>query len=157
MKIVIKVRLDRDTLARSQSYAGSCRYGICTAVAVYCHVSICKLSAFCGIIYSDQNVSAAAVDDVFHFVPVEVHGSHLTFVDHQELFRIGFRISVVFYISVPDSDQGKTDLVKFTQSIVCNIPSQHIIADLVVFMALCLPFLRRPAAERRDLKSMSFD
>ena len=83
-------------------------------------------------------------------------GAYLAFIDHQKLFRIGLRISVVFCISVPDSDQGKTDLVKFTQSIICNIPSQHVVADLVIFVILCLPLLRRPAAERRSLKSVFF-
>ena len=60
-------------------------------------------------------------------------------------------------VSVAQSDERKTDFIPISQTVVCDVPTQHVVADLVVLVPFLPPFLRRPAAERRKMKAVLFD
>lgn len=54
MKIMIEIRLDCDTFSRYQSHTCSRRNSIGSSVTVYGHISVCKPSVLCRIIYCNQ-------------------------------------------------------------------------------------------------------
>ena len=79
-------------------------------------------------------------------------GRHLALFQIQELFGIDLGIFLrLRAAAVADGDEGKAKLVKAAQSEIRNVPSQHTVADLVILVALCLPFLRGKLAERRQI------
>ncbi len=84
-----------------------------------------------------------------------MHRRHLTFFHKQKLLRIRLGVSIHFQIPIADCDQRKSHLVEFPQAVIRNIPSQHIVPDLIIFRSLCLPFFSRPLTEGGNLESMS--
>ena len=87
-------------------------------------IYLIKVLILCGIVYTDQHISAAAVDDILHLGPVEVHWGILSFFDVQKFFRIGFCIFVLhFQVSIPDRDQGEPDFIKIPETVVCDVPA----------------------------------
>ena len=76
-----------------------------------------------GIIHGDQHIAASPVNDILHFIPVEMHGSHLAFFYQKKFFCISFGIFIQLQIAVSDGNQGKSYLVKFPKAVVCDIPS----------------------------------
>ena len=122
---MVHVRVDGNALTGSQAHLGAGRNDHLSAVHMDMNVIyLIKVLILCGIVYTDQNISAAAVDDVLHLGPVEVHRRILSFFDIQEFFRVGFCIFVLhFQVSVPDRDQGEPDFIKITETVVCDIPA----------------------------------
>lgn len=60
----------------------------------------------------------------------------------QKFFSVCFRVLIHFQISIPDRDQQKSDFVKFAQAVIRDIPSQHIVTNLIVFCAFIRPVCR---------------
>ena len=105
-----------------------------------------------GIIYTDQNISAASVDDVFHLIPVEMIQCILSFFQIKEFLCIRFLIFIFhFNISVTNSKQGKSIFIKISHAVVGNIPSKHVITDFIKLMAFCFPFFRSEICKFRKI------
>ena len=102
-----------------------------------------------------EHISSSPVDDVLHLIPVEMHGRRLSFLHVQQLFRIGFRVLIHGHIAVSQGDEGESHLVKIPHSKIRDIPSQHVVPDLIVFMALFVPFFRCKITERGQFKGAS--
>ena len=101
-----------------------------------------------GVEHPDQQGAAAPVDDVLHLVPVEVVGGVLPLPDVQQFLGVGLGVQVLpGQIAVAQGDQRKAHPVKVPQAVVRDVPAQHIVPYLVIFMALMGPFLRGKAAE----------
>ena len=150
-KIMVHILENGDALSWSQPYLGSRWYRMSPSITMHCHRRIRKFTLWCGIVYTDQHIAATPVDDVFHLIPVKMHGSHLTFFDIQKLLRIRLRILVfLLRISISQCDQRKSHFVKPPQTIICDIPSQHIVPDLIILMVHALPLLRCQIAKWRQ-------
>ncbi len=83
-----------------------------------------------------------------------MHGSHLAFFYKQKLLCVGLRILIYLQIPVADRNKREAYLIEFAEAVVRDIPSEHIIPDLVVFRPLVLPVFCRPFAKRRYLESV---
>ena len=78
-----------------------------------------------------------------------MHRELLSGIHHQVFLSILLRVLFTAQlVAVPDRKQHEPLLIEPAQPAVGHIPAEHIVADLIVFMALCLPVLRRPRAER---------
>ena len=102
---MIHIRIDSNGFAGFQLHLCSCRNREFPSVTVNGNIRIRELFVLCGIVYTNQYISAASVDDVFHLVPVEMHGRHLSFLYVQKLFRIGFGIFGILQVAVTDGNQ----------------------------------------------------
>lgn len=58
-------------------------------------------------------------------------------------------------VAVAYRDERHTDLVKVAETVIGDVPSEHTVADFVVFMPLGLPFFRRKMAERRQVAMLA--
>ena len=95
--------------------------------------------------------SSSGRDDVLHLGPVEMHGGVLPLLEVQELFRIRLGVGVLpLEVPVSDRDEGEAHLVEFAEAVVGDVPAEKVVAHLVVFMALCLPFFGREVTEVRQ-------
>ena len=104
------------------------------------------------VVDADEHVAAAAVDDVLGLVPVEMVRGILAFLHVEQLFRIDLRILVLHgAIAVADGDEREADLVEITETVVRDVPAEHAVADLIVFVSDGLPLFRRKIAERRQI------
>lgn len=155
-KIVIHKGLDRDALAGREPYLGARLYLIGPAVGMDRNIAfLIDLFVREGVIDADQEIAAALVDDVFHLEPVKMIRRILPFLNEKELLGIGLRIFILgIEIAVAERDKRETDLAEITQAVVRNIPSEHVVPDLVILMAFCLPLFGSEIAKRRqaDLK-----
>lgn len=69
----------------------------------------------------------------------------------QQLLGVDLRIFVRhFTVAVADRDERHTNLVKVAETVIGDVPAEHTVAHLVVFMPLGLPFFGREVAERRQ-------
>ena len=150
---MVQVLRDVDALARGQADLRAGRDGIGLAVAVDSHVGD-FVDGLVGqaVVDADEHVAAAAVDDVLGLVPVEMVRGILAFLHVEQLFRIDLRILVLHgAIAVADGDEREANLVEITETVVRDVPAEHAVAHLVVFVALGLPLLGRKIAERRQI------
>ena len=153
VEVVVQVLRDVDALARGQTDLRAGRDGICLAVAVDGHVGD-LVDGLIGqaVVDADEHVAAAAVDDVLGLVPVEMVWGILPFLHVEQLLGVDLRILVLHgAIAVADGDEREADLVEITETVVRDVPAEHAVAHLVVFVALGLPLLGREAAERRQV------
>ena len=91
--MVVRELLDMDTLTRRQAYPSSGRNLICPSVRMHGHIRIVvDFLIWKRIVYPDQDISTAPVDDIFCFEPVEMVGRLLSFFHKQQFFRIHLRI-----------------------------------------------------------------
>ena len=98
---------------------------------------------------ADEQISSSAVDDILLLFPVEMIGGILPFREEEQFFRVSFRVFFrMFLVSVSECDQGHTDPVKISLSIVRNVKPQTILPYFIKFMAFTLPLLRGEGAER---------
>ena len=100
-----------------------------------------------GVIHPDEHVAAAPVDDILHLGPVEVHGGVLFLLDVQQLLCIGLGVLVHLQVAVADGDERETHLIKVAHAVVGDVPTQHIVPNLIVVVALFLPLLRSKVTE----------
>ena len=104
-----------------------------------------------GIIELDDEVAAAAVDDVLHLRPVVVHRRDLIFAHDHDLFGLGLGVTLrLLLVAVARGDEQQTDLGKIALTEISDVPAEHIVADLIAFMSLRRPVLRRPECKRRQ-------
>jgi len=95
------------------------------------------------VVYADEAVAAAAVDDVLSFEPVEVIRGHLALFQIQQLLRVDLRIFFrLRAAAVADGDKREPEFVKVTEAVISNIPAEHTVADFIVLVTLFLPLLR---------------
>ena len=84
-------------------------------------------------------------------------GGHLAFLQIQQLFRID--LGVLFGIgtaAVADGDEREAELVELAKTKIGDVPAEHALAHLVVFMAFGLPLFGRKIAERRQEAGILF-
>ena len=75
----------------------------------------------------------------------------------QQFLRIGLCILIHLQIPVSDRNERESHLVKLPKPVVRDIPSKHVIPDLIIFRPFCLPVFCRPFTKRRNLKAMCLD
>ena len=97
--------------------------------------------------------SAATINDVLTLEYVVMIWGGLAIAEHQKLLGIDLLIFGVVLVPVPDCYQTESDLVKITQAEIGNVPSKHVVPDLVILMVLVFPLLRSPVAERGKRKT----
>lgn len=148
-EVVIHILLNMCALARSQSALGTCRYRICTVICMYLYIgSVIDLIIEQVVIDSDQNITAASINDVFCFVPMEMIGRLLSHFQIQQLFRIDLWVLVCHgSIAVANGNKRKTKFVKVPHAVVSDSPPQHAVSDFVLFMTNRLPQFRSIMAE----------
>ena len=147
------ILLDMDALARRQARPCPGWDCVCPAVTVNRHVRY-FVDGLIGqtVVYANQDVRAAAVDDVLSFEPVEVIRGHLALFQIQQLLRVDLRIFFrLRAAAVADGDKREPEFVKVTEAVISNIPAEHTVADFVVFMPLGFPLFGREIAERRQV------
>ena len=150
-KIMVHILENGDALSWSQPHLGSRWHRMSPSVTMHGHWRIGKLALRRRIVYTDQHISTAPVDDIFHLIPMKMHRSHLAFFDIQKLLRIRLRILLFFLrIAISQSDQGKSHFVKPPQTIIRDIPAKHVITDLIIFMIHAPPLLWRQIAKWRQ-------
>ena len=145
------ILLDMDALARRQARPCPGWDCVCPAVTVNRHVRY-FVDGLIGqaVVYADEAVAAAAVDDVLSFEPVEVIRGHLALFQIQQLLRVDLRIFFrLRAAAVADGDKREPEFVKVTEAVISNIPAEHTVADFIVLVTLFLPLLRGKIAERR--------
>ena len=155
MEIVIQIRLDGNALSGTQPYLRSRGNRVLPPVTVYPHIRVSQPLLPAGIIYAYEHIASSPVDDILHLIPVEMHGRRLSFLHVQQLFRIGLCVLIHGHIAVSQGDEGESHLVKIPHSKIRDIPSQHVVPDLIVFMALFVPFFRCKITERGQFKGAS--
>ena len=79
---MVHIRINGDTFAGGELYLCTSGYGKFSSVTVYGYIRVCKLAVFRGIVDRNQYVAAAPVDDIFHLIPVKMHGRHLAVINH---------------------------------------------------------------------------
>ena len=155
-EIVIQVLGDENALARGQPDLGTGGDGIGPAIGMNGHVAFVVDGLIrLGIVHPDQHISAAPVDDILGFIPVEVVGGILALLQVQQL--LGVDLGILFLhglAAVADGDEGKTDFVEISLAVIRNVPAQAAVPDLVVFVALRLPLLRGEVAEGRQIAAV---
>ena len=147
------ILLDMDALARRQARPCPGWDCVCPAVTVNRHVRY-FVDGLIGqtVVYANQDVRAAAVDDVFSFEPAEVIRGHLALFQIQQLLRVDLRIFFrLRAAAVADGDKRESEFVKVTEAVISNIPAEHTVADFIVLVTLFLPLLRGKIAERRQI------
>ena len=147
------ILLDMDALARRQARPCPGWDCVCPAVTVNRHVRY-FVDGLIGqtVVYANQDVRAAAVDDVLSFEPVEVIRGHLALFQIQQLLRVDLRIFFrLRAAAVADGDKREPEFVKVTVAVISNIPAEHTVADFIVLVTLFLPLLRGKIAERRQI------
>ena len=147
------ILLDMDALARRQARPCPGWDCVCPAVTVNRHVRY-FVDGLIGqaVVYADEAVAAAAVDDVLSFEPVEVIRGHLALFQIQQLLRVDLRIFFrLRAAAVADGDKREPEFVKVTEAVISNIPAEHTVADFIVLVTLFLPLLRGKIAERRQI------
>ena len=147
------ILLDMDALARRQARPCPGWDCVCPAVTVNRHVRY-FVDGLIGqtVVYANQDVRAAAVDDVLSFEPVEVIRGHLALFQIQQLLRVDLRIFFrLRAAAVADGDKREPEFVKVTEAVISNIPAEHTVADFIVLVTLFLPLLRGKIAERRQI------
>ncbi len=150
---MVQVLRDVNALARGQTDLRTGWDGICLAVAVDSYVGD-LVDGLVGqaVVDADEHVAAAAVDDVLGLVPVEMVRGILAFLHVEQLFRIDLRILVLHgAIAVADGDEREANLVEITETVVRDVPAEHAVAHLIVFVSDGLPLFRRKIAERRQI------
>ena len=133
---MVQVLRDVDALARGQADLRAGRDGICLAVAVDGHVGD-LVDGLIGqaVVDADAHVAAAAVDNVLGLVPVEMVRGILPFLHVEQLLGVDLWILVRHLaVAVADGDEREADLVKIAETVVGNIPAEHAVAHLVVFV-----------------------
>ena len=78
-----------------------------------------------------------AKNDVFHLVPMEVGGGHLSVADDHDLFTVG--LAVEFGVAVAKGDQGKSDLGEVSAAEVRDVPAHRVAFDFDAFPAFARP------------------
>ena len=147
------ILLDMDALARRQARPCPGWDCVCPAVTVNRHVRY-FVDGLIGqtVVYANQDVRAAAVDDVLSFEPVEVIRGHLALFQIQQLLRVDLRIFFrLRAAAVADGDKREPEFVKVTEAVISNIPAEHTVADFIVLVTRFLPLLRDKIAERRQI------
>ena len=95
------------------------------------------------VVYADEAVAAAAVDDVLRLVPMEVIRGILPLFHVQQLLGVDLRILVLHgAVAIADGDERHSNLVKVAKAVIGNIPAEHTVADFIVLVTLFLPLLR---------------
>ena len=147
------ILLDMDALARTQPDLRARGDHALETVAVDLHVGlVVNFFVRQAVVYADEAVAAAAVDDVLSFEPVEVIRGHLALFQIQQLLRVDLRIFFrLRAAAVADGDKREPEFVKVTEAVISNIPAEHTVADFIVLVTLFLPLLRGKIAERRQI------
>ena len=69
----------------------------------------------------------------------------------EQLFGIGLRIALFFLqVAVSQGNQRKAHLIETAEAVIRDIPSEHVVPDLVKLVSLLLPLLRCEIAEGRQ-------
>ncbi len=153
LKVVVEALVHVDALPRRQADQGARGNGEFAAVAIQRH-GVLVVDAFVGqgVVDPDEAHAAAPVDDVLGLEPVEVVGRVLTLLQVQELFGVDHGIFVGHGpVAVADGDEAQSQLVEVVLAVVGDVPAQLAVPDLIVLVALGLPFLRREVAEGRQV------
>ena len=117
------------------------------------HVRSREILLLVRIVDLDEQVAAAAVDDVLHLAPMEVIGRDLPFLDDQQLLGVGLHVlHLVIEVAVAEREHEEPDLLVVARTEVRDVPAEHVVADLVVVVSLRRPVRRTPVRERRQLK-----
>ena len=123
---MVQILGDKNTLAGSQPNLGTGRDGVGSPIGMDGHVAfIVDRLIGLGIIHPDEHISAAPVDDILGFVPVEVVGGVLALLQVQQL--LGVDLGILFLhglAAVADGDEGKTDFVEISLAVIRNVPAQ---------------------------------
>ena len=157
---MIHVLLDMDAFARRELHLRPGGHCVGPAVAVDGHIGF-LVNGLVGqtVVDADQNIAAAAIDNVLGLVPMEMIWGILSLFHIEQLFGVDLRILVLHRtIAVADRDERHADLVKVAETVVRNVPTKHTVADFVVFMPLVtlfLPLLRGKIAERRQVAMLA--
>ena len=109
------------------------------------------------VVYPDQHISAAPVDNVLGFVPVEMIGGVLALLQEQQFF--GIDLGVLFphgLAAVADGDKGEANFIEIALAVVGDVPAQAALPDLVIRMAFRFPFLRGEIAEGGQIATVLF-
>ena len=88
----------------------------------------------------NHEIAAAAVNDVFHLLIMEMGRCDLLFIDDQDLFRIGFSNPLLGLVEHPiaNRDDGQADVLKIARAKIRDIPSQLVTDNLLALLAFGL-------------------
>ncbi|MNN96339.1 hypothetical protein D3C81_2153080 [compost metagenome] len=67
------------------------------AVNHYADVAVFRLFSDSGVPQFHNQITAAAIDNVFAFAPVKMHGCHLAIADVHDFFGVAFLIGHAFW------------------------------------------------------------
>ena len=129
---------------------------VAAAVLADENVGIRKRVVGIRVVKLEDDVTAAAVDNVFHLVPVVVVRAVLAVQNHADLLRVALCVLVHMYVAVADGDQREALFVIVAVAEVGNVPAESVVSDLIVLMALALPILRREFQKIGHLKFVLF-
>ena len=150
---MVQILGDINAFAGRQFDLGACGNGVCPAVGADAHLGF-VVNGFVGegVVYPDQHIAAAPVDDILGLEPVEVVGGILALLQIQQLFRIDLGVlAVKAAAAVADGDEGEAHFIKIAHAVIRNIPAQAAVPDLVILPALFFPLLGRKMAKRRQI------
>ena len=157
-KIVVQPLLDMDGFAGRQADLGAGRNGVGTVVGMDCDVG-CVVDLLVGqaVVDTDEDIAAAAVNDILSLVPMEVVGRILAFLQVEQLFGVDLGVLVRHgAVAVADGNKRQTNLVKVAQTVVGDVPAQHTVADFVIFVADVFPFLGSEMTEGGQVAAVLF-
>ena len=82
-----------------------------------------------------------------------MHRELLSRIHHDQLFRVLLGILLtLLLISIADRKESHPLFLESVQPSVGDVPSKHVIADLIIFMPPVPPVLRLPVRERGKMK-----
>ena len=126
-----------NALTRRQAHLRSGRNGVGSAIAVDGHVGF-AVDGLVGqtVVDADQDVAAAAIDNILRFIPMEMIRGILPLFHVEQFLSVDFRVLVLHgAVAVADGDKRHTDLVKVAKTVIGNIPAKHTVTDFVIFMS----------------------
>ena len=150
---MIQIRIQSHALTRMQGYLASCRHSILSSILADQNIGIKELAGLriC-IVECKDDIISTTVDDILHFIPVEMHRRYLTGITHHNLLCIGFFIFGIMYITVTDGNQSKSQCIEMSLSIIRYIPTKCVVTNLIVLMTFFCPLFRSEAQIWRKCK-----
>src|SRR5258708_14266527 len=85
---MITILWDSNALSWVQDYLPAGRYRACKPIRIDDHVAGIQSFIRRGVVKLDDQVSAASIDDIFHFNAVKMHRRDLAALDDHDLFRV---------------------------------------------------------------------
>ena len=147
MKFMIQVRVDRDRLSRLQQDRRSCRHHVSPSIRLHFHILVRQASLAVIQKDFDLQITTPAIDDILGLIVMVMH-RRIHIIPHVDiLLCIYLRVLWIVLIPIPKGNQRKPALVEVSEAEIRDIPSKHVVTDLIVLMILAFPVLRCKAAE----------